>query len=89
MAKRQWVVRVVLQRGKDSFPMDVDARGLPAFLECLRHAGLVQIHRDDDDGMCLDLLPSGGSVDSKVWSEQTAARMESFGYNAVSAPRMP
>jgi len=57
------------------------------FLECLRHAGLVQVHRDDADGnVCFDLLPPPG-VDQEVWAEQGAARMASFGYNAVRAPR--
>lgn len=50
-------------------------------IECFRYAGLVVVHNDD----IFDILPPHG-VDSKVWAEQNAARISSFGYNAVSAP---
>jgi len=55
------------------------------FIDCLRYAGLITVHRDDETGQCFDLV-APGDQDSQAWSEENADRMKSFGYNAVSAP---
>lgn len=62
----------------------------PTFLTCLENAGLGKVHDTDRDGYTFDLFPpqrKGYSVDGKVWAEQNAARIASFGFNAVAAPR--
>ena len=58
-------------------------------LEQLRYAGIVEIHRDDDNGVCFDIRPPQGISDSRQWASMNAARMESYGYNAVCAPEWP
>ncbi len=86
--KGRFVVRIVLFRGINQ---DNKIMGTP-FLECLRRCGYVVIHRDDENGMCFDLLCpyiSGQIRDTKVWAEQNAERMQTFGFNAVVAPEMP
>lgn len=92
MAKTMWVVRVVT--GDD----EMDTRSttevakpghtLKEFMENLRYAGVLRIHRDDPSGMCFDIMPPIG-VDSGTWAEMNAKRMRSFGYNAVKAPASP
>ncbi|KKN65616.1 hypothetical protein LCGC14_0479320 [marine sediment metagenome] len=74
-----WVVRVVVLPGVENVcPQMPDI-----WLEQLRYAGMVRVHRGDQ---VFDLLPPGGVDNTKVWAEQTAGRMASFGYNAVAAP---
>lgn len=80
--KRKWVVRIVIGR---TDPPPLAELISDRFLECLRYAGLVVVHRDNEEGQCFDLVAPGGR-DSKEWSEENAKRMKSFGYNAVSAP---
>jgi len=55
------------------------------WIESLRYAGLVVIHRNDNDGMCFDVLPPHGVV-SAQWAQANAERMQTFGINAVAAP---
>jgi len=82
-----YVVRVVIPTIDNAPPLaqTVDS----SFLECLRYAGVISLHRDDEEGQCFDIQPPRhlNASGSKIWSEQNAARMETFGYNAVSAPR--
>lgn len=89
MAKTVWVVRVV------THPTEMDTKStaehaprhtLGEFIECLRYARLIHIHRDNSEGMCFDILPPAG-VDSEMWAHLNEQRMQSFGYNAVKAPR--
>jgi hypothetical protein len=54
-------------------------------VECLRYAGLLVVHRDDDEGVCFDILPPN-NAQSERWAKMNAERMASFGYNAVAAP---
>lgn len=54
------------------------------FVECLRYACLIEVPNDSDE--VFDILCPRG-LDSKTWAERNAARMQSFGYNAVVAPR--
>lgn len=75
--KRNWVIRVVL--AQEEIPSNV-------WFECLRYAHIIRKHRDDDSGMCFDILCPKSISDSKVWSQMNAERMQSFGINAVSAP---
>lgn len=78
--KKKHVVRVVLPDGIN--PITSEVRQL---LEQLRYAGIVTIHRDNEDGVCFDLhCPSG--LDDKQWAKMNAERMRSFTYNAVDAP---
>lgn len=88
MAKKLFVVRIV------THPTELETRfigehqpghTLGEFMECMRYAGLIRIHRDNSEGMCFDIRPPSG-VDSKMWAEMNAKRMQSFGYNAVCAP---
>lgn len=74
------VVRIVLPDGVNRITDE-----LRLFIEQLRYAGIVTIHRDNEEGMCFDLHCPAGLVD-KSWAEQNADRMRSFTYNAVSAP---
>lgn len=86
--ERLWVVRVVM--GHTSVPAVQKMRdeGLLLLLQCLRYAGTVAIHRDDEDGMCWDLLPPRhiNHHGNQTWAKMTASRMKSFGLNAVAAP---
>ena len=80
MKKQQQVVRVVLPDGiNDATP------ATRLLIESLRYAGLVEVHRADNDGVCFDLICPHG-LDDKVWAKANAERMQSFGYNAVVAP---
>jgi hypothetical protein len=85
MKKKEYVVRVVQTDDDVELLMNKD---LSQFVECLRYAGLVTVHEVDPRGLttlCFDIRCPHG-LNSKAWSEQNAARMKSFGYNAVSAP---
>lgn len=83
MAVRRWVVRVVLPTKLDN-TYHVD----PAFIECLRRAGLVQVQPTaSSDTQVVDLIaPCKNVPDTKLWADMNAERMRSFGYNAVAAP---
>lgn len=85
MKKKEYVVRVVqthTPEGQELYEGD----NVGSFVECLRYAGLVTIHPTDTlTSLCFDIhCPHG--LESKPWSEMNAKRMQSFGYNAVSAP---
>lgn len=47
-----------------------------------------KLHRDDDDGVCFDLLcpRTIQPKESVTWANQTAAKISSYGINAVAAP---
>lgn len=87
--KMKWVVRIVADIGEldtsNSKPENGVGHNLKEFIEQLRYAGLILIHRDNWQGMCFDLLPPPG-VDTEMWAKLNAERMSSFGYNAVKAP---
>lgn len=84
MAKKKWVVRVILSIDDRNDNKILDT----AFLECLRYAGYARIQREDKTGMCVDLVcPHDG--DSHQWALRNAERMGSFGFNAAAAPEMP
>lgn len=82
MRKKKYVVRVVIPTVENSPPLAQRVDG--AFLECLRYAGIVTVHRDNEEGQVFDIHSPFGAGD-KAWSEMNAQRMQSFGYNAVSA----
>jgi hypothetical protein len=91
--KKVYVVRIVMQS-------DLTGLGLVgalvnkspttqvcSLIECLRYAGLLSVHTfDPEEKITFDIQPPHG-VDSKKWAEMNAKRMQSFGYNAVCAPR--
>jgi hypothetical protein len=58
-------------------------------LVLMGQSGNIQVHRDDVDGMCFDLLPPAGVTDTKQWADQTANDFESYHFNAVRAPACP
>lgn len=79
MAKTQYCVRIVL------FGSDAESAILNTLLECFRYAGLVKLGPDNGNSMSFDIrCPQG--LNSKIWAEQNAARIKSFGLNAVAAP---
>jgi hypothetical protein len=81
--KKTYVVRVVTDSDTAKY---VEAG---PFLECLRYAGLIQVHRASPSGFaCFDLLPPAThQAGSKQWAEMNAERMSSYGFNAVVAPK--
>lgn len=94
MAKqKEYVVRVVQMmddNGNEICELGKGKVGLVdfAFLESLRYAGLIHINKVPENSLtvnCFDLRCPHGLV-SKVWAEQNAERMRSFGFNAVAAP---
>ena len=92
--KTEYVVRVVIPAKPDPTPENMVERAFMMnmiggdFLDCLRYAGFVHVHHDNEERQTFDLLcPLPKSYNNKVWAEQNAARMRSFGYNAVVAPR--
>jgi len=48
-----YVVRVVIPTIDNAPPLaqTVDS----SFLECLRYAGVISLHRDDEEGQCFDI----------------------------------
>lgn len=87
--KKQYVVRVVQTHDDELKEQNEGGVISDSFLDCLRYAGLVTVHDVDLHGLtssCFDIrCPSG--LDSKMWAEGLAARMQSFGFNAVVAPK--
>lgn len=75
-------IRVVLN--------EEEANRFGVLLECFRYAGLIQVHRSDETGMCFDIMPPDVgpdlSVNHDAWAQQNAERISSFGFNAVAAP---
>ena len=55
-------------------------------IKSLQIAGHIEIHRQDDDSMCFDLLPPQ-CQDSDVWAERVAVFMSKVGFNAFKASR--
>jgi len=88
--KRKYVVRIVLFKKADAAKDDPLAlrweRGMGSFLECLRYAGVVTIHVNDENHMTFDLHCPSPTYDSQVWARHNAERMGGFGINAVVAP---
>lgn len=84
-----WVVRVVAYGKEIEPPLCGIARDeIGTLVECLRYAGLLEIHQPESDGLWFDLLPPAfAKGNSKQWAENNAKRMQSFGFNAVSAPQ--
>lgn len=84
---REWTVRVVQFR---PFPLNNDfLTGM--WVEQLRYMGHCKLlaEFDDPDRMVIEFYaPDPHSAQqTKVWAEQNAARMRSFGVNAVAAPK--
>ena len=85
MKKQRWAVRIVTDSENSH---DQSLTGNP-MIECLRRMGHVRIHRDDQTGMCFDILAPAGIVDTQEWAKGNADRMRTFLINAVAAPEMP
>lgn len=97
--KKEYVVRIVqTEPDKERDIIDRIFDNPPviphSFIESLRYAGLITVHEVDPNGLttdCFDLIcPNLHGRDyerqSKVWAEQNAERMRTFGFNAVCAP---
>ena len=99
MAHKEWVIRIV-QFAEDSIhARQRDLRSL--WLEQLRRAGIIKIHIDQEQvpdpaqpgeylyKSLFDLYaPRHIAKDTtQAWAEQNASRMQSFGINAVAAPK--
>lgn len=84
--KKEYVVRIALNANNSddlSTPVVSDK-----FLECLRYAGIASTtHETSNEGVMFDLYPPRYINDSKMWAEQNAKRINTFGVNAVCAPR--
>lgn len=79
MAKKmQWTIRVVNR--KDA------ARISGLWIEQLRYMGHIRELAMHDDREVLEFCSPAGQ-DNTVWCEQNAARMRSFGIDAVVAPK--
>ena len=85
MATKKYVVRVVVPVVERQMYRDPPPDVGPTFLECLRYAGLVEVHENNDERKVFDIKAPYG-LDSLNWSRANAERMKTFGYNAVSAP---
>ena len=84
--KKLYVVRVVIPNIPENAP-PLQQRVDGAIIECLRYAGIVNVHYDDEKGQCFDIYPPKHYwSESKRWSEMNAERMETYGFNAASAP---
>ena len=60
---------------------------IPILLDCLNHAGVIKIHRDDQEGYCFDIFqPAMTPLGNKEWCHLNAEQMSSLGLNAVAAP---
>lgn len=81
--KTNYVVRIVL-------PDDVhELTPLLHTLLCLfGQVGSITVHRDDQHGMCFDLLPPAGE-ESWEWANQAVQLFLDYGFNAVRAPECP
>lgn len=78
---RRVIVRVILN------PLECENADLTRFIESLRYAGIVDIHRHDETGMCFDIIPPTASyTNQENWANSNAKRLASFGFNAVKAP---
>lgn len=78
MRNRQ-CVRVVLY--------EAQTRGneIAALLECFRYAGVIGKPWDSDGNTFFD-IPCPKGLNDRSWADANARRMQSFGFNAVSAP---
>jgi hypothetical protein len=88
--KQEWTVRVINFEDRNntaSSPLNNQLPGL--WIEQLRHLGMARelAHFDDPDRGVLEFYCQDQRIDTKVWAEQNAARMRSFGIDAAAAPK--
>lgn len=91
--KKEWTVRVINYIGEEK---RVPNNTLPGvWVEQLRYMSLVSVLAKNelvgsssqyDDYEVLEFY-APPKVDTKIWAEQNADRMKSFGINAVAAPK--
>lgn len=86
MAKKRYVVRVVIPAMDEAHSPPLAKRVEGPILECLRYAGVVTVHTNNEDRQTFDIHCPAGITDTQQWAEKNAERMTSFGYNAVCAP---
>ena len=79
-----YVVRIVLPDGVHDLMAQTRT-----MLVLMGQSGNIQVHRDDVDGMCFDLLPPAGATVAKQWADQTANDFESYHFNAVRGAGVP
>lgn len=91
--KKEYAIRVVQTHTLEGEEQHEGGAIALSFLDSLRYAGCLQLHETDPNGLtsvCFDIpCPFPRDLDTKKWSEHNAERMQSFGFNAVSAPACP
>lgn len=94
MAKKQiWTVRVIVPTEHDGHVPDNHLLGV--WIEQLQHMGIVKVLKEDHAPVegtpyaVLEFEYPGRTtgIDTQIWARQEAERMQSFGINAVHAPK--
>lgn len=84
--KQEWTVRVVNWEQDQVFRGSNILSGV--WVEQLRYMGLAKELASYDDRNVIEFYcPNLKDYDSKVWAEQSAERMRSFGIDAAAAPK--
>lgn len=83
-----WTVRVVNMHAEDG-PRVTVSNYLPGvWIEQLRYLGLVRVLASFETRDVIEFrCPNTKDMDCKVWAEQNAERMRSFGINAAACPQ--
>lgn len=89
--KQEWTVRVVNyhrdNHGVGKIVRNYGQNELPSmWLEQLRYMGFAKELADYEDRNVLEFYAPRGA-DSRIWADQNAARMRSFGIDAAAAPK--
>lgn len=85
--KIEYVVRVVFTHDPLE-PVHQTAATFGTLIESLRYMGHIDVIDENETRTVVDFhCPDAHTLDTKIWSEQNAARMRSFALNAVVAPR--
>lgn len=90
--KIEWTVRVI-NYGSDFPPVDgmadVNNRLPGVWIEQLRYLGFCRelATFENPEREVLEFYCQARGIDTKVWAEQNAARMRSFGIDAAAAPK--
>ena len=86
--KRRWAIRVVHSSDKDR-AFGPEPHPSSELIESLRYMGIITVYELDPAGpayLCYDIECPSEIKDSKIWAEENAKRMKTFGFNAEAAP---
>lgn len=83
--KRNYVVRVCTDPQN---PNDQRFLSNRLLFDALRGASLIQVHRENEEGMCFDVMPPANwpGGDTLEWAKIVATSLTALGLNAVYAP---